>query len=382
MLAGALRDCMVTGSPREGGIGMNKGLTIIKGAFLAVVLALTVSAGVFDWEKAVSLYKQGQYREAIEEFNKVLAEYPDHADSWKFVGLSWYQLKEYASATAPLEKALALKRKEGRNDPDVIRALGQANLSLKEYEKSLPYLETLARMQMNVSANFYMLGVTYANLNRAEEAAAAFEKAIKLDPADADSWYYLGVQYFRNGKIDQSIVSLRNGLKAQPKNAEMLGLLTEALLRQGSAIQDAKKAAAIFDEAIKSGLALKALRDNAETNELLGRAYLAIDKYTNAEMALSRALETSKEPSAALYFNLGFAHAQNKSWARAAEMLARSDKMNPGDFNTLYYLGYVYENLRRYPDALDAYSRAFEVSGRSNADLKASIERITPLVKP
>ena len=382
MLAGALRDCMVTGSPREGGIGMNKGLTIIKGALLAVVLALTASAGVFDWEKAVSLYKQGQYREAIEEFNKVLAEYPDHADSWKFVGLSWYQLKEYASATAPLEKALALKRKEGRNDPDVIRALGQANLSLKEYEKSLPYLETLARMQMNVSANFYMLGVTYANLNRAEEAAAAFEKAIKLDPADADSWYYLGVQYFRNGKIDQSIVSLRNGLKAQPKNAEMLGLLTEALLRQGSAIQDAKKAAAIFDEAIKSGLALKALRDNAETNELLGRAYLAIDKYTNAEMALSRALETSKEPSAALYFNLGFAHAQNKSWARAAEMLARSDKMNPGDFNTLYYLGYVYENLRRYPDALDAYSRAFEVSGRSNADLKASIERITPLVKP
>jgi tetratricopeptide (TPR) repeat protein len=114
---------------------------------------------------------------------------------------------------------------------------------------------------------------------------------------------------------------------------------------------------------------------------LLGRAYLAAKKYTNAEMMLSRAVEGTKQPSAALYFNLGFAHAQNKSWARAAEMLAQADKLNPGDLNTLYYLGYVYENLRRYPQALEAYTRAYEASGRNNADIKASIDRVTPMVK-
>ena len=57
------------------------------------------------------------------------------------------------------------------------------------------------------------------------------------------------------------------------------------------------------------------------------------------------------------------------------------DKLAPGDVNTLYYLGYVYENLRRYPQALDAYTRAYEASGRSNADLKTSIDRVTPLAK-
>src|SRR5262249_54735061 len=101
----------------------------------------------------------------------------------------------------------------------------------------------------------------------------------------------------------------------------------------------------------------------------------------NAEMTLARALEVSKPPSAALYFNLGFAHAQNKAWARAAEMLSQSDKLNPGDLNTLYYLGYVLENLRRYQQALEAYNRTVEASGRSNADLKASIDRVTPLAK-
>ncbi len=353
-------------------------------ALLVLISAATFAgarAASFDWEKAVSLYKQGQFREAIAEFRKVLAEYPDHSDSWKFVGLAYYQLKEYQPAVEPLEKALALKRKEGRNDPDLYRALGQAHVSLKNYEKALPYFETLVRVQMNVAANFYMLGVAYANLNRAEEAAESFQKAVKLDPKDSDSWYYLGVQHFRNGRLNDAIAALRFGLAADHKNPEMLGLLAESLLRQGANEADEKKASLYFEDAIRVATGLRSIREDAASLELLGRAYLAAKKYTNAEMTLSRALEASKEPAAALYFNLGFAHAQNKAWARAAEMLSQADKLNPGDLNTLYYLGYVYENLRRYQPALDAYTRAFEASGRSNADLKASIDRITPLAK-
>jgi superkiller protein 3 len=335
----------------------------------------------FDWERAVSLYKQGHFREAIAEFRKVLEEAPDHADSWKFIGLSYYQLKDYKSAIQPLEKALELKRKDNRNDPDLYRALGQSHMLLKDYDKAIPYFETLVRIQMNVAANFYLLGVTYANLNRAEAASEAFQKAVKLDPKDADSWYYLGVAHFRGGRLNDAIAALRSGVASAPANTEMLGLLAESLLRQGANESDEKKANSYFEEAARVATNLKNLREDAASLELLGRAFLSAKKYTNAEMTLSRALEVSKPPSAALYFNLGFAHAQNKSWARAAEMLAQSDKLNPGDFNTLYYLGYVYENLRRYPQALDAYNRAFEASGRNNADVKASIDRVTPLAK-
>src|SRR5262245_4902166 len=334
----------------------------------------------FDWEKAVSLYKQGLYREAIAEFRKVLEE-TEHADSWKFIGLAYYQLKDYKSAIQPLEKALEMKRKENRTDPDLYRALGQSQMLLKNYEKALPYFETLVRIQMNVAANFYLLGVTYSNLNRAAEASEAFQKSVKLDPKDADSWYYLGVAHFRAGRLNDAIVALRSGITADPKNIEMLGLLTESLLRQGATETDEKKANTYFEEAIRVATSLKTLREDATSLELLGRAFLSAKKYTNAEMTLARALEVSKPPTATLYFNLGFAHAQNKSWARAAEMLAQADKLNPGDFNTLYYLGFVYENLRRYQQALDAYNRAFDASGRNNADLKTSIDRVTPLAK-
>src|SRR5262245_29870206 len=356
-----------------------------------VVSALLISISVatpsatpfikFDWEKAVSLYKQGLFREAIAEFRKVLEEASDHADSWKFIGLAYYQLKDYKSAIQPLEKALELKRKENRNDPDLYRGIGQAHMMLKNYDKALPYFETLVRIQMNVAAKYYLLGVTYANLNRAEDASNAFQKSVKLDPKDSGSWYYLGVAHFRGGRLNDAIAALRSGVVADPKNVEMLGLLVESLLRQGASETDEKKANSYNEEAIRMATNLKTLREDAVSLELLGRAFLSAKKYTNAEMTLARALEISKPPSAALYFNLGFAHAQNKSWARAAEMLAQADKLNPGDYNTLYYLGYVYENLRRYQQALDAYNRAFEASGRNNADLKASIDRVTPLAK-
>ncbi|HMV48057.1 MAG TPA: tetratricopeptide repeat protein, partial [Blastocatellia bacterium] len=62
----------------------------MKRSLLIVLLGLfsiSASAAGFDWERAVSLYKQGQFREALTEFQKVIAEYPDHSDSWKYVGL-------------------------------------------------------------------------------------------------------------------------------------------------------------------------------------------------------------------------------------------------------------------------------------------------------
>jgi len=353
---------------------------------LAAVLALAAAvtpAAPFDWEKAVSLYKQGQFRAAIAEFQQVTAEFPDHADSWKFIGLAYYQLKEYEPAVAPLEKALALKQKtEGRADPDCMLALARAEIALQRYDRALAYLEPLTKQQPGAAANFYMLGVAYANLNRAAEATAAFNAAARLDPKDPDAWYYLGIQQFRQGRLDEAITALRSGVAAAPKHAEMAGLLVEALLRRAAGESQEAKARPLQDEAVRVATALKAVRDDGASAELLGRAYLAARKYANAEPALARAVQTSKEPSAALYFNLGFAQAQNKSWARAAEALEQADKLSPGDANTLAYLGYVYENLRRYPQALAAYTRAYEAGGQSNGEVKASIERITPFAKP
>ncbi|MEP7272508.1 MAG: tetratricopeptide repeat protein, partial [Acidobacteriota bacterium] len=50
-------------------------------ALLLVAANIAIARG-FDWEKAVSLYKQGQFRAAVTEFQNVVAEFPNHSDSW------------------------------------------------------------------------------------------------------------------------------------------------------------------------------------------------------------------------------------------------------------------------------------------------------------
>lgn len=353
------------------------------GALALLFVTVTVAAAVvtYDWERAVSLYKQGQFHAAIEEFRKVVAEFPNHADSWKFIGLAHYQLQEYGEAMPALQKAIELKTAEGKTDPDLLLALSRVQIALKKYDESLPFLEALAKQKPELASNHYMLGVAYANLNRSDDSIASFRTAVRLQPDDADAWQFLSIQLFKLNRLDEAAASLRKGLAVAPKRAEMLALLAETLIRRAVEEPNETKAAAQYDEAIRAAISLRQVREDAASLELLGRTQLAAKKYAAAEASLQRAVTLSSTPSAALYFNLGLAQAQLKSWQKAAESLSEADRLNPNDVNTLYYLGFVHENLRRFAQALDAYTRAWEAGGRTNADLKASIDRVAPFAK-
>lgn len=337
---------------------------------------------VGNWDKAVSLYKQSQYRESIVEFRKVINEIPTHSESWKFMGLAYFQVKEYDLAAEALTKAYDLKKADGRTDNDILSALSRCYIGSNKFEKALPRLEALVKQQPEAANNFYLLGVAYANLQRPSDAVTALKNAVKLDPHDMDSWYYMAALQLKNKMTDDAIVSLKGAVAASPKNVEMITLLTETQLRKAVAETDPARSNLAFEEAIKSANKLKSVRDDGVSAELLGRIYLAAKRYTSAELTLSRALTLTKEPTANLYFNLGLAHAQNKSYARAAEMLLQADRLGPGNVDTLNYLGFVYENLRKFQMALDAYSRAFELSGRSNQEIKEAIDRVTPFAHP
>ncbi len=356
--------------------------SFLLGAVLTVVLSTPAVPATFDWEKAVSLYKQGQFRDAVSEFLEVVKEFPNHSDSWKFIGLSYYQLKQYQEALPALQKALTLKQTEGKADPDLLLAMSRVQISLKRYDQALPFLENLAKQRPDLASNRYMLGVAYANLNRHEEAVEAFRTAVKLAPQDADAWHYLSIQQFKLGRTNDAVTSLRSALAINPKNVELLSLLAETLMRQASTETVAARADALIEESIRVATVLRTNRDDAASAELLGRAYLAAKKYQQAEQFLLRAVSLNKQVAPAIYYNLGFAQAQLKAWPRAVESFEQADRLGLKDVNTLYYLGFVYENLKRYPQALDAYTRAFEASGRTNQDLKASIDRVTPFAKP
>jgi tetratricopeptide (TPR) repeat protein len=338
----------------------------------------------FDWERAVSLYKQGQYGAAIREFQGILTVHPTHADSWKLIGLAHLAVESPREAIPALEKALELKRQQERIDPELRRALAEAYLGESGFALALPHLEWLSEFASGaqVGRDLYLLGVAYAGLQRGQEAQQAFSRSLELAPGNLLALQYLVSQSIREGRTEEAIRRLRVGLATAPGRPELWGLLTEALLRQAAEISSETERRPLLQEAVRSATRLIALREEGATLELLGRAHLAAGQYPQAERALSRSVASTDQPGATLLFQLGFTLVQLKSWRRAIEMLTRADQLVPRQAATLSLIGFAFENERRYPQAIDAYRRAYEAGGATDAELRATIERLNSLVSP
>src|SRR2546421_7549545 len=65
---------------------------------LAIIVAFSASALAQEWEHAVSLFNQKQYRPAIREFHAVLKTNPAAWQSWYYIGFGHFQLQSYEDA--------------------------------------------------------------------------------------------------------------------------------------------------------------------------------------------------------------------------------------------------------------------------------------------
>ena len=82
-------------------------------------------------------YKNGKYKEALEDFRKAVASFPDDPDVPFYIGLTYLQLNETDKAVEYFKGTLA-------KDPEYIDAhfqLGVVLIQKKEYKDAISHLE-------------------------------------------------------------------------------------------------------------------------------------------------------------------------------------------------------------------------------------------------
>src|SRR5262249_56901597 len=79
----------------------------------------------------------------------------------------------------------------------------------------------------------YVLGLVAKGENRTEDAIAAFERVLALDPADVGSHVNRGQLYLQLRRYDEAVADFRAALAAEPGNATALYNLGLALARSG-----------------------------------------------------------------------------------------------------------------------------------------------------
>ncbi len=223
------------------------------------------------------------------------------------------------------------------------------------------------------SINLTAEGMNFYNAGQMSKAIESFRKAIELHPQNHKAHFRLGLVYgARSGDHARAISSLQRAVELRPDIAEywyQLGASQQSVgdaLRAERNMADATK---FYNEAKVS------LQTAAELDEHYAEAYLrlarihvelgqvseAIDAYTNSIRADPTLRTGEKQGTAIAYKELAMLYAEYSFLDEAQQVLRNGIANNPGDVELECDLGNVYQEMKRYEEAIAHFKRAHEL---------------------
>jgi tetratricopeptide (TPR) repeat protein len=348
-------------------------------AVLALIIASATSALAQEWEHAVSLFNQKQYRPAIREFHAVLKANPDAWQSWYYIGASHFGLQSYDDAIDAFQNYIKSAEKDDKAQATGNYFIGMSYYQTKQYEKAVGplsrYVSLADKTQQNVDTTARAaLGRSYIFTNRFSDAIPVLTASAAEMKTNATNYYYIGFAQNKLGHADLAVAALNQSLSIDPKDADSLTLLADIYFSQ------VRQNPAAAKQLIPVGERLIAVRDDERAWGLLGQAYLIDKQYAKAAPLLDKFARAHPDSGGAWY-NLGVSLSRSSQWKPAAEALEKNIKLAPTNAAALLELGYVYESDKQYDKALAAYQRVYEASGQRDETARAGIDRVKQ-VKP
>ena len=255
--------------------------------------------------------KQHHYDAAIIEFKKVTELEPKLAAGFINLGAAYIEKQDYASAAAPLKRALELSP----DQVDAHQLLGYALLAQGYAAEAIPHLERAHEEGA--------LGIAQVETGQLPEAVANLQTALARRPNDPDLLYYLGRASGLLSK--QSIDTLQ---AAYPDSARA----HQAMAENYFVLRQMPQAEKEFRDALQ-------LRPNTPHLHLeLGLVYAASSQWDQAEEQFRA--ETKLQPgNAEAAYRLGNTLLQEGKVREAGVELQRADRLKPEMPETLYALG-------------------------------------------
>jgi len=256
---------------------------------LQVVLALLVSVSTPSeaHQRAVDLYKQHKYTDAVAALERVVnTETPgtaEYNESVLFIGQSYFMLSQAPKAIPWLEKL------PGLNEANYM--LGYAYLQTAQQEQSEAAFARLFGLKPDSAAGHLLAGQMMLKKEYADQAVMEVTKALALDPKLPEAHFLLGEVAISRGWLDDAITELEKELAINPNFSMAWYRLGDAYTRQEH-----------WDLAIPHlQRAVWLNPDYSGPFILLGRCYYKQRNYTNAEGILRRGLSIDPNNSSGTY---------------------------------------------------------------------------------
>ena len=111
--------------------------------------------------------------------------------------------------------------------------LVRAYTAMQQNEKSLPLLQGALSLDKFNPSLHYELGLAYMRLRRWDEAKAALERSLELEPKQPNAYTYLGAVAVQEGDGLTMVKQFMNAIAVDPEDHELPGILSLFLYQLG-----------------------------------------------------------------------------------------------------------------------------------------------------
>lgn len=165
-------------------------------------------------DKAIELYKKGEFKEAIDVFSSVLEHEEDSPEIYNNMGLAYAHLGDFDNAEKSYTKSVKL-------DPTIPQTY--INLSDLYYKNGdlAGAIGVLERGSYELTDNYviaHLLARVYIEDSRYDMAITELEKILDAQPENYDAYYDMGRVQFELGNYEDAIANFENVIEYKENN--------------------------------------------------------------------------------------------------------------------------------------------------------------------
>ncbi len=161
------------------------------------------------------LLDSGRYSEALSDAKRALSLNPEDQFNFVVVGKAHRALGHIDSALS----ACATAEQNGFADPDNYLLMGDLYLVVRQYKKSLDYLNKALKMAPFEPKIYFLKGMVFWETKDTAKALSSWQTSIEQDPEYADGYCRLATYYMEKKQYMVAEQFLRSGLRLRPNDA-------------------------------------------------------------------------------------------------------------------------------------------------------------------
>lgn len=240
---------------------------------------------------------------------------------------------------------------------------------------------------------FYQAAIKYTENGDFDSAIVSLKNALKFNKKMAKAYHQLGLIYLKENTVSgrlKATFEIERALRLEPENLEFRFSQAVLELEKGMLYNAMKKFQKIVKDDPKNYEAYIYLADIKEKEVLHYQNMISIEPNSSGIIYLNQFAEEFMEETADyyrkaialspdlpdVYYRLALLFYEFKNYPEMVQLLESAVKINPNDKNSRLFLGFAYQNVRKFEQALQQYDAAKQLMSVSEKELMESIDFI------